>query len=261
MSKCLFRLFAAATTLLLTVGCAVAQDKQCAVVLLHGKWGNTQGIGFFGYKLEPTCDFKSIEMPWSKRRNYDAPYPVALAEIKAQVDRFRQQGYKRVLLAGHSFGANAALSYMAEIGDADGVIALAPGHSPARMYQQGIGKEAVDQARELVSAGKGGESLSMDDLNQGKRQSINMRADVLLSYFDPAGLGHMPLAASRFKKAVPVIWVIGTRDPLFPLGAGFAFNKAPAHPASKYLVVEADHGNTPEVAADEVLAWIKGLPE
>lgn len=227
---------------------------------MHGKKGNPQHMGFFGSKLEPTCDYKSIEMPWAKRRNYDEPYPVALAEIKAQVDAFRAQGYKRVLLAGHSFGANAALAYMAEIGDVDGVIALAPGHIPQVMYERGIGRDAVDHARGLLASGKGDEILSMDDLNQGKQQSIRMSAKVLLSYFDPKGLGNMPATTARFKRPVALLWVLGTKDPLYPRGANFAFNSAPPHPASKYLVVEADHSGTPDAAASEVLEWIKGLP-
>lgn len=30
------------------MGAVHAQDKKCAVVLMHGKWGNTQYISFFG---------------------------------------------------------------------------------------------------------------------------------------------------------------------------------------------------------------------
>jgi pimeloyl-ACP methyl ester carboxylesterase len=239
---------------------SIAQDKQCAVVLMHGKWGTTQFISFFGRRLEPVCDYTAIEMPWSKRRNYDAPYLTALAEIKAQVEKFRQQGYKRIVLAGHSFGANAALAYMKTEGDVDGIISLAAGHTPSVMYQRGIGKPAVDKARELVSVGKGDESLSMDDFNQGKLQSIRMRADVLLSYFDPQGLGNMVLTSAQFKKPVPVLWVVGTLDPLYPLGSGYGFDKTPHHEASKYLVVEADHANTPDVSIDQVKEWLKGLP-
>jgi pimeloyl-ACP methyl ester carboxylesterase len=260
MTKTWRLILVCAALLGLIVGQAAAQEKRCAVVVMHGKWGNPQYMGFFGRKLEPTCDYKSIELPWSKNRHYDAPYPVALAEIKAQVEAFRAQGYQRVLLAGHSFGANAALAYMAEIGDVDGLIALAPGHTPRFMYEKGIGKDAVDHARELVASGKGDETLSMDDFNQGKQQSMRMSAAVLLSYFDPTGLGHMPGTAARFKKPVPLLWVVGTKDPLYPRGANFAFNLAPPHPASKYLVVDADHSGTPDAAANDVLAWIKNLP-
>lgn len=246
--------------LCLVVWPASAQDKACAVVVMHGKWANPQYISFFGRKLEPYCTFKSMDMPWSQRRNYDQPYGVALEEIAAQVQAFRKEGYQRVLLAGHSFGANAALAYMAEMGDADGVIALAPGHAPQYMYENGMGREAVDKAREWMAAGRGDEKLTMLDLNQGQKRQVSMKAQVLLSYFDPQGLGHMPGAAAAFKKPVPLLWVVGTGDPLYRAGAAYAYDKAPAHPASKYLVVQADHVSTPDVAAAEVLAWIQALP-
>jgi pimeloyl-ACP methyl ester carboxylesterase len=249
------------TAITFNISFAFAQEqKSCALILLHGKWHNPRDFGFFGGKLEPTCSYKSIEMPWSSRRKYDEPYTAALADIKAQVEAFRQDGFKRVILVGHSFGANAALAYMAEVGDADAVISLAAGHSPAYMYQQGIGAGAVDKARSLVESGKGDETLSMDDLNQGRRQSISMRASVLLSYFDPNGLGNMPGTITRFKKPVPLLWVVGNKDPLFPFGPGYAFDKAPNHPSSKYVVVQADHVSTPDAAVSNVQDWIKALP-
>jgi dienelactone hydrolase len=245
--------------LLLALLPAQAEDKGCAMVLLHGKWAGPQYIAFFGRKLESVCAFKTLEMPWSDRRAYDQPYASALADIDAQVKAFRAQGYQRVLVAGHSFGANAALAYMATVGDADGIIALAPGHSPASTYQRGIGSSAVDRARELVEAGKGDERLDMEDVNQGKKRSMRMRADVLWSYFDPAGLGHMPATATNFKRPVPLLWVVGTGDPLFAAGPDFAYAKAPAHPKSQYLVVNAGHVDTPDVALGQVVGWIKNL--
>lgn len=239
---------------------AHAQDKTCALVLMHGKGGAPREMSFFGRKMEPPCVFKSVEMPWSQRRAYDQPYPVALQDIAAVVKEYRSQGYQRVLLVGHSFGANAGMAYMAALGDADGVIALAPGHSPRHMYNANIGRAAVDKARELVATGKGSETLTMDDLNQGKRTSPSMSAETLLSYFDPDGLGDMPTSAAKFKKPVPFLWVIGMQDPLYRAGQAYAFDKVPAHPHSQYLVVQAGHLDTPDVAAAQVLAWIKALP-
>lgn len=239
---------------------STAQERQCAVVLMHGKWGGTPYISFFGNKLSPVCDYKALEMPWSKRRNYDVPYSTALEEIKSQVEKFRQQGYKRVVLAGHSFGANAALAYMKTEGNVDGIVLLAPGHTPSVTFQRGIGRNAVEKARELVSMGMGDESLNMDDFNQGKLQSIRMRADVLLSYFEPEGLGNMAITSAAFIKPIPVMWVVGTRDPLFPFGYSYGFDKTPHHEASKYLAVEADHASTPDVAIEQVKDWLKALP-
>ena len=115
-----------------------AATPACALVLMHGKWGGPQGLAPFADKVEPACHVVLLEMPWSGRRSYDQPYPVALKEISAQVQTLRDKGYRRVLVGGQSFGTNAALAYMAEMGDADGVLALAPGHSPRQMYQQGM---------------------------------------------------------------------------------------------------------------------------
>ena len=55
------------------------------------------------------------------------------------------------------------------------------------------------------------------------------------------------------------MWVIGTADPLFRGGEAYAWNKAPAHPQSQYLVVTADHAGTPDVAVAQVLEWIQKL--
>ena len=236
-----------------------ATAPSCALVLMHGKWGGPQGLAVFANKVESTCHVVQLEMPWSGRRAYDQPYAVALKEISAQVQTLRGKGYRQVLVGGQSFGTNAALAYMAEVGDADGVLALAPGHSPRVMYQQGMGRAEVDQARTLVAAGQGAQTLTINDMNQGRRRNMTMSADTLLSYFDPDGLGHMPKTTANFKKAVPVLWVIGTQDPLYPAGEAYAYAKLPAHAKSRYLVVEAGHGNTPEVAATAVVEWLKGL--
>ena len=87
-----------------------------------------------------------------------------------------------------------------------------------------------------------------------------MRADVLLSYFEPERLGNMALTSAAFIKPIPVLWVVGTRDPLYPYGSSYGFDKTPHHAASKYLVVEADHASTPDVSVDQVKEWLKALP-
>lgn len=254
------RVLVMACTALLGMGQAQAQTKGCAMVLMHGKWSSPNNLAVFARNMDAVCDTTLIEMPWSRRRNYDQPYPVAVAEIGAQVKALRDKGYARVLVAGHSFGANGALAYMAQVGDADGVIALAPGHSPETIYRRGTNRAAVEQARALVADGRGADTLDMEDLNVGKTRVIPMRADVLLSYFEPKGWGNFPLSTSRFRKAVPLLWVVGTGDHYFEAGPAMAFDKAPPHPASQYLVVEADHQATPAAATAPVIEWIKALP-
>jgi len=253
-SGCLLALLLAAAT-----GAAAADDKACAVIVLHGKWGSPQQVAVFAHRLDPPCTGRTLEMPWSQRRDYDADYPQALREIAAQVKELRAQGYRHVLLAGHSFGANAVLAYGAEVGDVDGLIALAPGHAPRQMYRSGLTRAAVEQARELVAAGKGDETVSITDANQGRQRGERMKASVLLSYFDPGGWGDIPTTTARLKPGLPLLWVVGTGDPAYRFGSAYAYDKAPANPASRYLTVESDHAGTAEAALPAVLEWLKPL--
>jgi pimeloyl-ACP methyl ester carboxylesterase len=235
-----------------------ADDKACAVVVLHGKWGTPQGMSIFASRLDPPCTARTIEMPWSKRRDYDADYPHAVREIAAAVRDFRDRGFHRVLVAGQSFGANAVLAYGAEVGDVDGLIALAPGHAPRPMYMRGITRSAVDEARRLVQEGKGDESVSIVDVNQGQRRTIRMKASVALTYFDPQGWGVMETTIARLTPGIPLLMVAATGDP------GYAhdlemFELAPKNPASRVVTVQADHFGTPDAALPAVREWLKTL--
>jgi pimeloyl-ACP methyl ester carboxylesterase len=239
---------------------ALAQQKDCAVVLLHGKWGSPRAIMVFGRRLEPACEVRALEMPWAQRRAYDQPYPAALRQIEQAVAEFRDKGFRRVIIMGQSFGANAVLAYLASGHSADAAVAIVPGHSPRHMYDNNIGRAAVDRARELVAAGQGSTQLTMEDLNGGQRASYRMSAEVLLSYFDPAGLGDIPTSSAAIHKPLPLLWIVGANDPLARLGPAFAYDKIAPHPASRYITVQAGHLDAPEVAAPQILEWIAQLP-
>ena len=226
---------------------------------MHGKWGNPNQMHFFGKYMGDICDFKSLEMPWSNRRNYDQDYAHALLDINSEVKILRGLGYKFIALGGHSFGANATFAYMATYGDVDAIIALGPGHTPRPWYRNGKTTEVVDKARQLVEQNQGQQQLTLTDLNQGKSKTVSMTATVLLSYFDPNGLGDIPTSAANFKASVPVAWVIGTNDPLYTAGEAYAFSKLPANPKSQYIVVEATHADTPEASQAKVKFWLQGL--
>jgi pimeloyl-ACP methyl ester carboxylesterase len=240
---------------------AQALAKDCALVLMHGKWGSpeSENIREFAQAARQICDVLLPEMPWSGKRNYDQTYQNALHELSKEVKALREKGYKRVIVAGQSFGANGAIAYQAYIGDADAVIALAPGHRPELFYDNGSTRSEVDQARTLVAVGKGNTPLSATDFNQNNRRSLEARADVFLSFFDPAGLANMTKSTGSFKKSTPFLWVIGRHDSLYPQGPSYAYSKAPAHPKSEYLVVSANHFETPRISAPLVMEWLKNL--
>lgn len=58
-------------------------------------------------------------MPWSGRREYDAGMDTAMAEVDAAARALRDAGAKKVVVAGHSMGANAALHYPQQKGGVD----------------------------------------------------------------------------------------------------------------------------------------------
>lgn len=233
--------------------------QECAVILMHGKWGGPKSpyLKVLADKIADTCKVELRDMPWSRIRNYDQTYENALRDMEQAVKRYRDGGYKKVFIAGQSFGANAAMAYQAYIGDADGIIALSPGHAPQYMYTSGITQQALSDARQAVASGSPGKTINMTDFNQGQRKDFQIRADVLMSYFEPDGLGNMARTAAEFKRPVPFLWVIGTQDILYREGKGYAFDKVPKLPNNKYLVVNATHATAPEVASDQVVEWIK----
>lgn len=236
--------------------------KDCAMILMHGKWAYPppgKSLKEFSEVISQACEIIAPNMPWSGNRNYDQTYENALQDLSKEVKNLRNAGYKRVILAGQSFGANGAIAYQAHIGDADAVVALAPGHVPSNFYNNGLTRSEVDKARTLVKQGKPDEKISFIDINQGKRKNLEARADVFLSFFDPDGLANMSQSASDFKRSVPFLWVIGRQDRLYPEGSGYAFNKAPQHSKSHYLAVDAGHMDTSLRAAEGVLEWIQRL--
>ena len=238
---------------------ATAEPLSCGVVLMHGKWGMPQSpyLKPVVQKLESACQVKLLEMPWSRFRLYDKPYADALVQIRQAVSAFRQSGVQWVAVGGQSFGANASLAYMAQVGDVDAVLPMAPGHVPEIFYPITEARRGIDAAHEMVQAGQGDSLVEMTDINQGQRRQVKAPAAALWSYFDPQGWGNMALSARHFQKSVPVFWAIGTLDPLYPSGSAAIYQQLPAHADSQYLVVQANHATTPEAAAPALWLWVK----
>jgi pimeloyl-ACP methyl ester carboxylesterase len=238
---------------------AASEVLSCGVVLMHGKWGMPQSpyLKPVVHKLEPACQVKLLEMPWSRQRLYDKSYADALAQIRLAVNEFRQSGVQWVAVGGQSFGANASLAYMAQLGDVDAVLPMAPGHVPEFFYPITEARRGIDAAHELVHAGQGDSLVEMTDINQGQRRSVKAPAAALWSYFNPQGWGNMALSARNFRKPVPVFWAIGTFDPLYPSGSAAIYQQLPAHADSQYVVVQANHATTPEAASEALWTWVK----
>jgi pimeloyl-ACP methyl ester carboxylesterase len=239
------------------------RSGRIGVVLLHGKRGSPDrhiadlaaALRAAGYRVA------TPEMPWSRRRLYDADHASAMREITAAAEALRREGAAAIVVAGHSMGANAALGYAAGHPGLLGLICLAPGHSPDRGRQRELVAPEVDRARALVAEGKADAAIRFTDVNSGRTFDTVLPAGVFLSYFDPEGPSAMPLSAARIAPALPVLWVVGKDDPLSRLGPGYVFERLPAHPASRYLELEGGHLDVPRAAVPAILDWLKGLPE
>jgi len=243
-------------SLLMIFSISFAFAQNLAVISLHGKWGAPPGplemqLNRSGIKVV------SLEMPWSSRRLYDVTYSDALAEIHKSVTMLKSEGAKKVVLAGHSFGANAALAYTKEYSDVDGLILYAPGHVPEIWFPKGKGSTSVTKARDAIKSGRPDEIIEFEDFNSGNRsQNFKRRADIFLSYFDPDGLGNMPLSATQQKRNIPVLCVMSSED---RRGENYLWNKLPPNPSSRYIETNASHLGTPDSMLSETLEFLKGI--
>jgi pimeloyl-ACP methyl ester carboxylesterase len=256
--SCLAILFSLVTALASHFASAASDDL--GVVLLHGKGGSPAGyIRELASALQGRGYLVSTPaMPWAKDRIYDASFEEAMAEIDREVDALRQKGAALIVVAGQSLGANAALGYAASRDRVGGIIALAPAHNPElQSFTRRVGSDVL-RAKALVAAGKGKDKQVFPDLNQGQAMEVTATAEVYLSWFDPEGLAVMPRSAASIKMPTPLLFVIGSNDRTAP-ARNYIFDKAPAHPKSKFVTVTADHFTVPTAAIEEVVTWLAAL--
>ncbi len=234
------------------------------IVLMHGKGGQPGGpLSSLASALEAAgARVIMPSMAWSGKKGvpdaYDTPYEQALDEITRTIARLKEKGARQVVVAGQSLGANAAMAYAARQGAGlAAVVAIAPGHTPERVARRDI-VTAREQAGALVAAGKGDARGNYPDFNQGQFFDVSSLAAAYLSYFDPAGPAVIPVNAAAMP-SLPFLWVIGRKDPLYPAGPGYAYDKVPPHGKSRYLEIDAGHFDAPAVGRAEIVAWLQSL--
>lgn len=257
------RFFALLALLVATVADLRAQAsglQGIGVVLLHGKGGSptTMIEGLAESLRKDGALVEAPELPWSRRRMYDATYDQAMAEIDLAVQKLKWAGASRIVVAGHSLGANAAIGYAARREGLFAVVALAPGHLPEAWALRLRTRSALVRARKLVEAGKGNVPGAFPDLAQGIPFVVTATPLAYLSMFDPEGPAVIPRNAAAIGE-VPFLWVVGVADPVFFHGRDYAFDRAAKHPKSKYLVIPGLHLTTPFQARGAIIDWLKSL--
>lgn len=229
------------------------------IVLMHGKTSTPSKVDSFVGERLTRAGFlvETPEMPWSKSRYLDASFDSALSEIDASVKKLRARGATKIVIAGHSMGANAALAYAVRREGIDAVAMLAPGHTPDATNFVSRFSEDVARAKTMVESGKGDYEANFGDINMGRRFDVRTSAVIYLSYFAPDSMANMPHSASMLH--IPLFYAVGTQDLLYNAGSGYIFDKAPKNQKSAYVVVEANHMGVPSAAADKLIAWLQTL--
>lgn len=233
---------------------ALAQDKL-GIVLMHGKKGVAEHVELLADTLTERGHLVvTPDMPWSRSRAYDASLEEAHAEIDQWVAGLREMGATRIVLGGHSMGANMAMTYAAAHPEVAAVLAIGPGQTvEGANFRARLG-DSVARARILVAAGQGDTPVELADLHLGKASAITVGPRAYLSYFDPDGPANMPETARRLP--MPLLWVVGLDDRnMLERGPSYAFDHAP-NPANLYATVPADHMGTPDASLAVVADWL-----
>ena len=260
----------ALTALLLGLLLAVpgqAQDRL-GIILMHGKQGSARdgrsGLPSIASALQDTGDLTIVPlMPWSSGgwESIKTTVDQAFDLIDGYAAQLRSQGATRIVVGGHSLGANIALSYAVERGNVAGVVMAGPGHSPGGLMQSSdAARRTLERARELVKAGQGDASLSGPDSNQGNTITLSTTAAAYASWMNPRGKASMDAQAPRLPVGIPLLMVVGEKDPSFRRARPFWYDAALRNPYSRFVTVGADHFTTPFAASKEIVEWINGLP-
>lgn len=257
------KILASISLLFLILSSPVIAADKIGIVLMHGKMGSSGSSSPVG-QLTSYLKGKGFivlapDMPWSKTRSFDKTYEESMTEIDGIVNKLKSMGATKIVVGGHSIGANAAIGYGSRRTGLSGVLAIAPGHVPElRGYQKRIGND-WQRAQEMVDAGKGKEKDDFKDRNQGSNSEIEMRAEVYLSWFNPDGPAVMPQNIVNLNENTPIMWIIGEDDRMNKRGEEYAFEMAPEHPKNAYVVVEGGHKDTPEYGREQILNWLNSL--
>ena len=248
----------------LALGPIAARADSVGVVLIHGKQGSpdaphlayiSQQIEHAGFLLDrPT-------MCWSRTRIFDRTIADCMADIDASIGRLKSRGAIAFVIVGHSLGGVGALYYGAQHDGLKGIAALAPAPPPGVVRRPDVAA-SIQKAQTLIAGGHGDEFQSFTDSNSGPHGvvTIEVRAtpNIFMSFNEMRGPANLVNDATQQK--APVLWVSGTRDSS-QLPRSAAFDRVPANPLNRYLLIDAGHLDTPEAAANAVVAWLKDVTQ
>jgi pimeloyl-ACP methyl ester carboxylesterase len=232
--------------------------SKIGIVVMHGKGGMPAGhvAGLASHLADKGYLVANLEMPWSKRRNYDVTVAVAEQELQTTLQFLRGTGAQKLFVAGHSFGGLFALYFAGRHG-IDSVIAMAPGGDVGnRVFREKLG-ETVEQARWLVAAQKGNEHARLSDYEGSKwLYPIVTPPAAFLTWYEPDGAMNQSRIMKTVKQQTPVLYIVPQND-----YAGLRnvkqrmFDALPANALTRLYEPDASHIGAPTAACDEIVRW------
>lgn len=254
---------ALSVALAIAFGClphSARADMQTGVVLMHGKDGTAlprSPVGKLAAYLDGTFRVVTPDMPWVRGNELAGTLAQAFAEIDKAIAGLKADGATRIVVGGHSMGADAALAYAAAHPGLAGLLMMAPGHRPDVYAPKNIA--ALAEAKSLVAAGTPEKTVTVFDINTGKRGMRQVRADAALSWFDPDGPMVMQNSAAKLQPGTPVLLIIGEEDRFEPHARELVYDRLPPNPKSAYIVVGGGHKATPVKGRKQIARWLNGL--
>ena len=229
-------------------------------LLLHGKWSYPNSVFWsaLDQELLTHCiKTEHVHMPWSAIKQYDQTYEDLLYTLANKIKEYRQQGFKKIILIGHSFGANCTLVYQSVYGDADILVCVAPGHSPERTHKaQRKRQYQIVKAQTNIATALEQTPITFNDINCERTRDLTVPSNIFYSYFNPAGLANMLMTSKKIKSTRPTLYIEARSDYCYR-GPKEIFDQLPMHPASCYVLINANHVTVIEKAKKNIIEWLK----
>jgi pimeloyl-ACP methyl ester carboxylesterase len=249
-------------------GTLARADSDIGVVLMHGKQsqpGSPPGLSQIAERLR-AAGIKVIapQMPWSAGQweHIDVTVEQAFALIDGYVAQLRAQGASRIVIAGHSLGANMALSYAVARGNVAAVVMLSPGHAPGFFFSKSPEfRNALAKAHALVEGGQGAQPFSGPDDNQGRSVTLSTTAAIYYSWMSPMGMASMNQQAPLLAASIPVMTVMGKSENALANIQATVYQPAAKNPYSIFVAVSGDHRSAAEAAVIDTVSWVRNLPQ
>lgn len=260
--KFLFKKYLIVFIVSMVMSTLLAQEippSKIGIVVMHGKGGSpTRLVNEMAASLqEKGYLVTNLEMPWSKKRDYDVDATTALKEVEKALEDLRAKGAEKLFVSGHSQGGLFALcvgGYLV----ADGIITIAPGGNVGNAtFREKLGNY-VEEARSLIEKGKSDEKITLFDFEGAKgTYPVVTTPRIYISWFDPEGMMNQEKAIKKLNPKNPVLFIAPKHDyPGLLKVKQSMFSELPKHPYTKLYEPNADHVGAPSASTDEIVTWI-----